>query len=206
MSGLGRGQGRNDFNVLVTDPAGAVVVGATVKLLSPLGAVDSKTDRNGLVQFENVRSGSYELRITEPGFVERVLRRFVVPLETPDPVRVVLQVIAGPVESCSANQTVDYAPANSGRPRLSGRVKDVDSGKGVAGVRLQLILLGRRGTTLMTESDHDGNFSFRHVASGHYRVTASKDGYETDGISDFVVAGDQSATLGLELGRGSICL
>lgn len=60
-SGAVRGQ--------VTDPSGAAVVGATVLLTLPEGALmDTKTDSQGFYQFKELTPGTYEIKVVADGF------------------------------------------------------------------------------------------------------------------------------------------
>lgn len=57
-------------NGTVTDPSGAVIVGATVRLSSPATNIETRTTTNssGYFTFVNVRPGPYELRLEASGF------------------------------------------------------------------------------------------------------------------------------------------
>ena len=70
----------------VADPANAVVVDATVRLISAeTGAARTgTTDSNGTYRFLNLRPGIYNVTIAAPGFKNETKARIVVAGENPD--------------------------------------------------------------------------------------------------------------------------
>jgi hypothetical protein len=66
---------------------------------------------------------------------------------------------------------------------IKGRVVAVDSGQGMGKVTLSLIPAERReeGRPLTVRTTPDGNFEFKQVAPGRYRLFASRNGYARQG-------------------------
>ncbi|HEX5874195.1 MAG TPA: TonB-dependent receptor [Pyrinomonadaceae bacterium] len=62
-------QGNGGITGTVTDDNGAKVAGAQVMLTSSNGVhLNTSTDRNGIFEFKNLRSGSYFIEVRTPGF------------------------------------------------------------------------------------------------------------------------------------------
>src|SRR6266851_4290132 len=73
VSSVALAQDTGSINGTVKDQNGALVTGAEVTLLHPQQAVlrTTTTDSNGQFRFDNVPRGSYEIRISQPGFALR---------------------------------------------------------------------------------------------------------------------------------------
>src|SRR5690242_8150709 len=61
---------RGTFNGTVTDPSGAAVVAATVKVLNPATAVEftTVTTDAGVYRMPSVSAGTYRITVSSPGF------------------------------------------------------------------------------------------------------------------------------------------
>jgi hypothetical protein len=67
---------------IVTDPSGAVVVGATVTVTSPAGqTVTAESNRQGVYEIKNLAPGKYNLAVTAKGFSPYQLTDVIVPAE-----------------------------------------------------------------------------------------------------------------------------
>lgn len=110
----------------VTDPSGATVVGAVVKLTGPEGPPQSTlTNKDGLYQFAGVRAATYLLRFEAPGFAsaERTLNLLVG--ETPT-VDIHLQVAA---TNSSVNVIDDVADLETTSSTVAGSVSPTQVSK-----------------------------------------------------------------------------
>ena len=65
---------------------------------------------------------------------------------------------------------------------ILGTVSD-QSGSVVPGAKIILTAVGT-GSTLTATSDDGGNYLFAQLKPGHYRLEASKEGFQTGTISD----------------------
>jgi len=57
---------------------------------------------------------------------------------------------------------------------VSGSISDINSGESLVGVEVKL-----EGTDLKTYTDFDGNFTFKNVKPGEYKVVANYISYKT---------------------------
>jgi hypothetical protein len=77
---------------------------------------------------------------------------------------------------------------------ITGIVTEYKSSQGISGVRINLEPITKGTTTGMTgTSDSAGNFSFKGVAFGSYKITADRDGYSNPFATQ--ESGSQSATV-----------
>jgi hypothetical protein len=67
--------GNGSLNGIVTDPSGATVAGATVRLVGPEGALvaQTTTDSNGQYSFSSQPTGNYRIEMERPGFRKTVV-------------------------------------------------------------------------------------------------------------------------------------
>src|SRR5712671_211892 len=66
---LSLAQGSATVQVMVTDPSGSSVPGASVTVSKPPAAPKSgKTDLQGVYVFQNLASGTYDVAVTAKGF------------------------------------------------------------------------------------------------------------------------------------------
>ena len=72
---LGHGQYRASLHGTITDPAGAVVSGATATLLDPATSQKAvaTTDANGIYHFNALPPSTYQLTVNAGGFKQQVL-------------------------------------------------------------------------------------------------------------------------------------
>ncbi len=72
----------------------------------------------------------------------------------------------------TVNQATDAD--NTASVVVSGSISDVKSGESLVGVEVKL-----EGTDLKTYTDFDGNFTFKNVKPGEYKVVANYISYNT---------------------------
>src|SRR5215475_9733828 len=76
---------RGAINGTVTDPAGAVVAGASVKATNPATGVslDTKTTSDGQFAFQDLPLGAYKIAVTAAGFSPATIDNVPVTAGTP---------------------------------------------------------------------------------------------------------------------------
>jgi len=126
-------------NGLVTDPSGAAVAGATVKLnnLDLKTMLTRKTNSKGEYQFPDVQAGNYTVAVDSPGFAESITSPFDLKVSAQQRINVPLSVGA---ENVSVTVTVD----NSGLQTETGDQSTTIEGKEM----VDLPLNGREYTDL----------------------------------------------------------
>ncbi len=148
----------------LTDPQGAVVAGAKLRLATLSGAppLEAASDKNGRFVFTTVPPGDCEIRASAAGFDE--IRR-TVHVGDGEALRVDLQFahLAARVETVT--------------PQLSGTVVDT-SGAVIAGATVQV--RSANGTVQRTtQSDANGSFVISGLSAGNYRLVVSNPGFAT---------------------------
>jgi hypothetical protein len=123
----------------VTDPAGAVVPGASISLTSSEIGVNltATTDKNGFYQFQEVRPATYVLKVSSQGFADFVQSGLVLLVATPATSDVQLQVATGAttVEVQATAQTINTQDATLGNTFDSTRILALPfEGRDAAGV------------------------------------------------------------------------
>jgi Carboxypeptidase regulatory-like domain len=114
---MGFGQATTSLRGTVTDPSGAVVPGANVRLVgSATGGVRSTTTgANGSYEFNQIQPGSYSLTITAAGFQRYNLRQVQVFVNSPATVNAALRVGA---QTQVVSVTSTATPLNTTDARL----------------------------------------------------------------------------------------
>jgi Carboxypeptidase regulatory-like domain len=100
----------------VTDPSGAALVGATVLLTTPSGtSMDTTTNKEGVYEFKNLASGTYEIKAVAAGFA--LFDKSGVVLATGQTLRLdaplTLEIEKEKVEVNSSTTQVDVSPQNN---------------------------------------------------------------------------------------------
>jgi hypothetical protein len=129
LSMLSVAQSTGGLHGTVSDPSGAVVVGATVAIVTPDGkTVSANTAKNGTYQLSNLAPGKYTVTANAQGFAVFVQDDVDVPLGQPTQFNISLQINVEQqkVEVQENTAQVDVNPANNaGAIILSG--KDLDA-------------------------------------------------------------------------------
>lgn len=76
-----------------------------------------------------------------------------------------------------------------------------DTGKGISGVKIELINAASYTKIGATVSGPNGNFAFGDLPAGHYTVRASKNAYEPTEITEFLVPRENLTILHLGLDK-----
>ncbi len=115
--------------------------------------IEATTDEGGYFFFREIPTGSYEASLDDPGLVlTRETMRFAVTSDDPDPELILIAI----------------PPA-----RISGRVYDADTGRGIAGVTVRAGG-GAGGGVTSSITDESGAFTFGALTDDAYRIS-----YET---------------------------
>lgn len=88
------GTGASSISGRVTDPSGAIIAGAQVKMtdISTNISHTTQTNASGLYLLNDVQSGTYDISVTNAGFRQEVVRHQAVPVATAITVNVTLEV------------------------------------------------------------------------------------------------------------------
>jgi hypothetical protein len=131
--------GTTSLRGTVTDKSGSVIVGAVVTLNSPeIGVnLNTKTDKFGAYQFQEVRPATYVLTVTAPGFAIFKQSGLVLLVSTPATDDIQLQVATASVtvEVQALTQTVNTQDATLGNTFASQQILALPfEGRDAAGV------------------------------------------------------------------------
>jgi len=111
----------------VTDPNGAVIVGA--KIISTQKATGAKretvTNGEGMYALPNLSPGEYEVRIEARNFPQALVRRIELNVGQQAVFDGTLQA-SGPTETITLDDRFDYPLVNTGSPIIDGVVRDPD--------------------------------------------------------------------------------
>jgi hypothetical protein len=186
VPGLLRSLENQTITVAVHDVFGSRIPGAKARLLCLGRVFEVKAEGDGELQFKDVVPGTYDLEVSANGFRPRVYPDLLIPSSDSQPTDVVLNDASQP-DHCGYVNTVDYEAVRPEARMLSGYVIYEDTGKGISGVKIELINAASHTTFGATVSGPYGNFAFRDLAAGHYSVRASKNTYEPTEITQFLV-------------------
>jgi len=167
---------------VVTDPQGARVPGAEVRLAGP-NAVQRQTttDNQGCFSFVGLQAGDYTLTAEAFGFRHASQS---------------LMVEAG------APAAIQVQISKPQPPQVSGAVLD-SSGAVIAGATVQV--RSANGTVLTTsQSDANGSFIISGVPAGDYQLVVSNPGFQTKEIPVTIGAAEAPAPLRISLAVASL--
>jgi len=113
---LGHAQFRGSLGGTITDPQGAVITGATVKLVNTATHQEmvSTTDANGIYHFNALPPSTFQLTVDAAGFKQQVLQNIHIIPEQPNSldVRLELGQVEETVTVSEATPPIDTATAN----------------------------------------------------------------------------------------------
>jgi len=128
---LGHGQYRASLHGTITDPAGAVVSGATATLLDPATSQKAvaTTDANGIYHFNALPPSTYQLTVNAGGFKQQVLGNINIIPEQANTLDVQLEVgkVEETVTVSESTPPIDTATANIGGTISSNQVQNIPS-------------------------------------------------------------------------------
>jgi hypothetical protein len=107
-----------EVNGTVADPSGAVVAGATVKLVNQATGIETQvlTNQDGYFIFVNVNPATYSLKVGAPGFKTAQVPPFEVGVNqaVTKPVALILGEVSQTVEVSSESEMVQRSSAELG--------------------------------------------------------------------------------------------
>lgn len=138
VPGLLRSLVNQTITVAVHDVFGSQIPGAKARLLCLDRVFEVKAKGDGELRFNGVVPGTYDLEVSANGFRQRVYRDLVIPSSDSQSTDVVLNHASQP-DHCGYVNTVDYEAVRPEARILSGFVISEDTGKGISGVKIELI-------------------------------------------------------------------
>jgi hypothetical protein len=152
----------------VVDESGGLVGESSVRLYSAQVVRDLIADGDGQFEFKNVPKGTYELEVSEKGFVTRTVD-FEIAEKSPEPLSIKLHV--GSYSQCGPmyqGVRVTYE-MRSGKVDLLGVTRDQVMARR-PGVRVKLV---NNGTSQETLSNEKGEFTFSNLEPGKYSLQSA---------------------------------
>jgi hypothetical protein len=195
LPGLLRSFQTQTNTVVVHHVAGSPIPGAKARLLSLDRVLEVKANADGELVFNGVAPGTYKLEVTVRGFRGRVYPDVRIPIREP------MDIVLTPEIPCGIGNAVDYEAVRPEASRLSGYAIDEDTGKGISGIKIELMDATSHSKVGETVSGRNGDFAFHDLPPGRYRVQASKYAYEPTEISEFLVPRENVTILHLHLDR-----
>ena len=163
---------------IVTDPAGAPVVGAMVAAIDQLGDSLSNprraalpiatTDDEGRYRLFGLAPGSYIVRVAPQGTEDGSVETYYPNVDSPR------EAIAVVVAARDERLGVDVVTAGGKRVSLSGSLRNSGGEPIDAVVQLSRTGTGADGAEIKA-STRDGSFAFRGISPGSYELRAVKD-------------------------------
>ena len=148
----------------LTDPQGAVVAGAKLRLTTKSGAppLEAVSDKDGRFVFATAPPGDYVIRASAAGF---------------DDIKQTVHVGDGEGLRVDLQFAHPAARVETVTPQLSGTVVDT-SGAVIAGATVQV--RSANGTVQRTtQSDANGSFVISGLSAGNYQLVVSNPGFAT---------------------------
>jgi hypothetical protein len=175
------GQSTTQIKGVVRDPRGAVIMGATVDLLSLERARKTETDESGKFEFLDLPLSTYELQVRKAGFTLGPVQNISFGEPVVRQVSIVLQ-LASP--ECFTKTQASYE-GRSDKTNLVGNIQKFSGGP-VQNAKLTVAHM-ETGTTHVVNSNEKGDFQFVSLEPGKYTLKLSHRGYwELAGIDFWV--------------------
>jgi hypothetical protein len=175
---------------VVLDQAGAVILGASVRLFSLQRVRETETDDiMGRFAFGDLLSGTYDLQVAHTGFKTRTVEGIQVTDRVIKQVSIALQVENPP---CDLKPTVSYE-RRSANVNLKGSVNRLFDGP-LKKARLTLTS-SESGQIHVATSNDKGEFQLSDLEPGKYALRAAHDGYWDGEVIDLRVARENLTSL-----------
>jgi hypothetical protein len=174
---------------VVLDQAGAVILGASVRLFSLQRVRETKTDDMGRFAFGDLLSGTYDLQVAHTGFKTRTVEIIQVTDRVIKQVSITLQVENPP---CDLKPTVSYE-RRSANVNLKGSVNGLFDGP-LKKARLTLTS-SESGQIHVATSNDKGEFQLSDLEPGKYALRAAHDGYGDGEVIDLRIARENLTNL-----------
>jgi hypothetical protein len=170
------------LQLVVVDPSGAVIPGASVHLLNEANALETqgKTGADGSFASDSLPDGKYTVQVSEPGFNTFRASGFVIPFRGQIELKVAAYsgpVVAGPKQSPLplATDQSGLLASHSSNAREILQVFDV-SGAAIAYANVTLTK-ERTGETFSGQTASDGFLQLANLPHGNYRVDITSTGF-----------------------------
>jgi hypothetical protein len=178
---------------VVSDQSGGFVPEASIILLSGEFVIQTKSDDHGHFEFFDVSPGEFEMEIAAPGFRSESVAGIHVAHEDVGGISITLRVGEGN-GACVAEmgETAARAVGPSGGVSYEKQIDDTNL-KGIIlgfdGMPLPnaTFYLSKSGQTQVTTSNGRGEFGFSELRSGKYTLRVSRDGYQGESGSLWIV-------------------
>lgn len=191
----------------VTDVTGADVPNALVTVISPERVIQNKTDSNGKFEFVDLGAGTYDLEISAPGFMRKLIEALEIKGKAAKPLEVSLNV-GSTGENCIRRPESSYEETTSEKASLVGKVRDYESATPIAQAQLALSKAGETETLATQLSNKAGEFKFVDLEPGKYFLKATREGYQEVAEIKLWVTRENRTRLAIEMyekGRMYVC-
>jgi hypothetical protein len=177
----------------VSDQSGGYIPEASVILFSGEFVIQTKSDDHGRFEFSDVSPGEFEMEIAAPGFRSESVAGIHVAHEDVGGISIILRVGEGN-GGCVAglSETAARAVGPSGGVSYEKQIDDTNVKgiiMGLDGMPLSnaTFYLSKSGQTQVTTSNGRGEFRFAELMSGKYTLRISRDGYQGESRSLWIV-------------------
>jgi hypothetical protein len=173
----GRAQSGVALTGEIRDRFGAVVSDSTVSLYSPDRVLQTTSDSQGRIEFENVTLGTYELEASHPGFKSGTIAAVQITGQDLKPISIILDIDE---LGCASVDTVGYERTHTGGGgTLKGRVL-MDSKLPVPEAKIQILNVSGTKFLASQRSNQRGEFLFAELEPGRYILSVSHAGYHDE--------------------------
>ena len=169
---------KNNLDILVLDQNGAVLPGTTIRARNRSSTVETLFTSNYQGEIAGyLDPGDYDLTIELLGFETKIIRDFKVDSDKPLRITVELKI----------RQIRQFGPRTlTGEECIAGAVTDA-LGKGIPNAKIELFLVGAKKRINKTRSNSLGEFAFKEIEPGQYRLVVSAEHFGTKTIQKLLV-------------------
>jgi hypothetical protein len=159
---------------VVCDKLGAVIPGASVRLISKETVRETTTDQTGHFTFAGLPSGKYDMQASRAGFKSIIEEELQFSEDPTNPISITLQVAPSGCSAETQFPTISYK-ARSGRDSVVGLVHDLFDGP-LVGAAVTITSETTKKPRLVM-SGADGEFRFKELEPGKYYLKVSHTNY-----------------------------